>query len=328
MRTSILVAALALLLGLAAAPSLPDDPLEAGFRRPPASARPWVYWFWLNGNITREGITGDLEAMKRVGIGGALIMEVDQGTPTGPVPFAGEEFRRLRGYDPLPYLPVMTGRVVESLEISERFLWDLRLTVSDLLLENYAGHLRTLARRHGLRLTIEAYGDTTCDNLAYAGRADEPMGEFWSCPGFMAAGTLIEMSSAAHVYGKPIVGAEAFTAGDGERWLYHPGNIKAMGDRAFCLGINRFVVHRYALQPWKDRRPGISMGPWGLYYERTQTWWELSGPWHAYLSRYQYLLQKGLPVVDILYLAPEGAPRTASRSPDGCAPERTGWKSR
>lgn len=74
-----------------------------------------------------------------------------------------------------------------------------------------------LARRHGLRRTIEAYGDTTCDNLAYAGRADEPMGEFWSWPGFMAAGTLIEISSAVHVYGKPIVGAEAFTAGDGER---------------------------------------------------------------------------------------------------------------
>jgi hypothetical protein len=545
MRTSIVVALLALLLGCAAAPSLPDDALERGFRRPPDSARPWVYWFWLNGNITREGITADLEAMKRVGIGGALIMEVDQGAPTGPVPFASEEwrrlfrhvvseanrlglqinmnndagwcgsggpwvppdkamqkvvwsetaltgparfegtlpappsvagyyrdiavlafptpgdyripdiqgkaayirqdiqsgsryatlspeqtipcakiitlttkmspdgrlqwevpagswtvlrlghtptgavnapspvsgrglecdklskeaielhfnafigkliadskpragktliathidswetgsqnwtprlreeFRRLRGYDPLPYLPVMTGRVVESLEISERFLWDLRLTISDLLLENYAGHLRTLARRHGLRLTIEAYGDTTCDNLAYAGRADEPMGEFWSWPGFMAAGTLIEMSSAAHVYGKPIVGAEAFTAGDGERWLYHPGNIKAMGDRAFCLGINRFVVHRYALQPWKNRRPGMSMGPWGLHYERTQTWWEQSGPWHAYLSRCQFLLQKGLPVVDILYLAPEGAPRSFNPPP---SLNRAGYK--
>ena len=65
------------------------------FATPPASARPWVYWFWLNGNITREGITADLEAMQRVGIGGVLIMEVDQGTPKGPVAFAGPQWREL-----------------------------------------------------------------------------------------------------------------------------------------------------------------------------------------------------------------------------------------
>ena len=519
--------------------------LEKGFKQPPNSARPWTYWFWLNGNITREGITADLEAMKRVGIGGVLIMEVDQGAPRGPVdfmsprwrelfkhavveaqrlglevnmnndagwngsggpwvtpdkamqkvvwsetqvegarrfdevlprppavagyyrdiavlafptsgdyripdiqgkaaftrqdlgpqaqfetlppeqviarpgildlsaqmgadgrlawdvptgrwtvlrlghtptgamngpspqsglglecdklspegseaafngfmakliadagPLAGkalvathvdswengsqnwtprfrEEFQRLRGYDPLPYLPVMTGRVVESLEVSERFLWDLRQTISDLLVQNYAGHIRDLAQAHGMHFTIEAYGDTTVDNMAYAGRADEPMGEFWSWPGFGAAGTLVEMSSAAHVYGKPIVGAEAFTAGDGERWLYHPGSIKTMGDWAFCLGINRFVFHRYALQPWVDRRPGMTMGPWGLHYERTQTWWEQSKPWHQYLARCQYLLQRGLPVVDVLYLAPEGAPRSFNPPP---STSRSGYK--
>ena len=540
-RVSVVVGALLLLCCRYTAAA----PLEDGFRRPPEVARPWVYWFWLNGYITREGITADLEAMKRVGIRGVLIMEVDQGTPLGPVPFASEkwrelfrhvvseahrlglevnmnndagwcgsggpwvppekamqrvvwtethvtgparfdavlpqpqavagfyrdiavlafptpgeyripdiegksavvrcdlwpqanfaavsaenviprdrvldlsertgadghlawdvpagnwtilrlghtptgavnapspesgrglecdklsrdgiethfagfmaklisdvgplagktlvathidswetgsqnwtprfreEFRRLRGYDLLPYLPVYTGRVVESLEVSERFLYDVRQTVSDLLLENYAGHLRELAGRHGLHLTIEAYGDTTVDNLAYAGRADEPMGEFWSWPGFGAGGTLIEMASAAHVYGKPVVGAEAFTAGDGEKWLYHPGNIKAMGDWAFCLGINRFVFHRYAHQPWPDRRPGMSMGPWGLHYERTQTWWEQSRPWHEYLARCQYLLQQGTPVVDILYLAPEGAPRSYNPPP---ALARSGYK--
>ena len=525
----------ALLLSAILAAGLPvvtAQDLAQGFARPPDSARPWVYWFWLNGNITREGITADLEAMQRVGIGGVLIMEVDQGAPLGPVPFASakwrdlfqhvvseadrlglqvnmnddagwngsggpwitpdkamqkvvfsetpvegpkhfegvlpqpalvggyyrdiavlafptpadyripdlegksalvrrdlpptanfaalpaeqtisrdrivdltgelgpdgrltweapagkwtivrlghtltgamnapapesgrglecdklsregseaafdglmgkliadvgplagktlvsthidswengsqnwtprfrEEFQRRRGYDPLLYLPAMAGRVVDSLEVSERFLWDLRQTVSDLLLDNYAGHMAELAKQHGLRLSIEAYGNTTCDNLAYAGRADEPMGEFWSWPGFGAAGTLTEMSSAAHVYGKPIVGAEAFTAGDGEKWLYHPGSIKAEGDWAFCLGINRFVFHRYALQPWPDRRPGMGMGPWGLHYEHTQTWWEQSKPWHEYLARCQYLLQRGLPVVDILCLAPEGAPRS------------------
>ena len=69
--------------------------LSSQFLAPPESARPWVYWFWLNGNITKEGITADLEAMQRVGIGGVLIMEVDQGAPVGPVPFMGPRWREL-----------------------------------------------------------------------------------------------------------------------------------------------------------------------------------------------------------------------------------------
>ena len=219
-----------------------------------------------------------------------------------------EEFRRLRGYDPLPLLPVITGRVVDSVEVSERFLWDLRQTVSDLLVENYAHHMHTLARQHGLRLSIEAYGEPA-DDIRYAGTADEPMGEFWSWAKYGAANSCTEMVSAAHVYGKRIVGAEAFTATNDEKWQGHPANIKDLGDWAFCEGINRFVFHRYALQPWKDVRPGVSMGPWGLHYERTQTWWEQSRAWHEYLARCQFLLRQGLFVADICYLQPEGAPR-------------------
>src|SRR5690242_4290235 len=69
--------------------------LEQNFLHPPASARPWVYWFWLNGNITSNGVTADLEAMRRVGIGGVLIMEVDQGAPKGPADFGKERWRGL-----------------------------------------------------------------------------------------------------------------------------------------------------------------------------------------------------------------------------------------
>ena len=501
--------------------------LREGFLEPPDSARPWVYWFWLNGNITAEGITADLEAMERVGIGGALIMEVDQGVPVGPVRFMSEEWRKLfrhavkeaerlglqinmnndagwngsggpwvrpeesmqrvvwtekivkgpldlettlpapkavagiyrdiallafpsvsgyriegietralykvafvgppttnrappeavidrrrivdltermndegklswrvpegawtllrlghtstgrqnapspasgrglecdklskrgieahfqgmmakliedvgtsagktlvsthidswengaqnwtsempqeffarRGYEIRLFLPVFTGRVVDSLEISERFLWDLRQTVSELVAENYAGHLRTLAQAHGLRLSIEAYG-CPCEDAPYAGQCDEPMAEFWVGGG--ALQTCKEMSSAAHTYGKRIVGAEAFTAADQERWLAHPATIKALGDHAFCEGVNRFVVHRYALQPWLNRKPGMTMGPWGTHYERTQTWWEETRDWHLYLSRCQYMLRQGLFSADICYLNPEAAPQ-------------------
>jgi hypothetical protein len=525
MKKQLLAKIMALCL-LAGAARGADD-LAKSFVKPPESARPWVYWFWLNSNITREGITADLEAMKRAGIGGVLIMEVDQGAPVGPAAFMGarwrelfkhavaeaerlglevnmnddagwngsggpwikpeqsmqkvvwtetslsgprrfdgslqrpeadhafyrdiavlafptpgdyriagikgkalyerkeeppasetklpagtaidparlvdltarmgpdgrlawdvpagrwtvmrfghtgtgvenapapasgrglecdklsregieaqfagmmakliadvgpaagktlvathidswengaqnwtarmrEEFRRRRGYDLLPYLPVFTGRVVDSLEISERFLWDLRQTVTDLLVENYAGHMAELARQHGLRLSIEAYGGP-CDDITYGGRAGEPMGEFWIGGG--AFETLKQMASAAHIYGRRILGAESFTAGDRERWLEHPATIKALGDRALCEGVNRFVFHRYAMQPWLGYRPGMTMGPWGLHYERTNTWWEESGPWHEYLARCQDLLRQGMFVADICILQPEAAPQ-------------------
>lgn len=514
--------------------------LEKAFQKPPPDARPWVYWFWLNGNITSNGITADLEAMRRVGIGGALIMEVDQGSPVGPVDFmsdrwrelfghvhreasrlgleinmnndagwngsggpwikpeqamqevvwsethvpgpvrftgtlappprvaghyrdiavfafpstsaerlpnitskasaqrqdlhkpaptepglpgfilketltnltakldAGgrlawdvppgrwtivrfghtctgvenapaptsgrglecdklspegmnaafegmmaklvadnriptkgargglvathidswengsqnwtprmrEEFQKRRGYDLLPFLPVLTGRILGTADHSERFLWDLRQTVSELVIENYAGRMRDLAHAHGLRFTVEAYG-SPCDAIPYAGRSDEPMGEFWTPSG--ALETCKAMASAAHVYGMRIVGAEACTSGDRERWLEHPALLKSHVDRAFCEGINRMVFHRYAMQPWPgDRAPGMTMGPWGQHYERTQTWWEWTPSWHTYLARSQHMLRQGRFVADICYVQPEAPPQgPGAHSRDG-----------
>ena len=221
-----------------------------------------------------------------------------------------EEFKKRRGYDLWGYLPVFTGRVVESLEISERFLWDLRQTYCDMVADNYAGTFRRLANENGLRLTIEPYGaGCPTDNLAYGAQADEPMAEFWSWNKFDIAYSCPVASSVAHTYGKKIVAAEAFTARREERWLGHPGSIKDIGDWAFCEGINRFAFHRFAAQRFGNVAPGIGMGPWGLHYERTQTWWEQTKPWHEYLARCQYLLRQGLFVADVLYLQPEGTPR-------------------
>ena len=91
-----------------------------------------------------------------------------------------EEFRKRCGYDLCRYLPVYTGRIVDGVEVSERFLWDLRQTIGNLLAENYAGHFRELANKSGLKLSIEAYGDAAFDDITYGGHCDEPMGEFWS----------------------------------------------------------------------------------------------------------------------------------------------------
>ena len=224
-------------------------------------------------------------------------------------PAMKQEFQKRRGYDLVPLLPVLTGRVLDSVETSERFLWDLRLTVSEMLCDNYVGELQRLAKRDGLGLSIEAYDGIPADNMAAASRCDEPMGEFWSIPRGFYGYSCTQMASTAHLFGKPIVGAEAFTSLLGG-WLGHPGNIKDLGDLEFCEGINRFVIHRFAAQPWLDRVPGLCMGPFGLNYERTQTWWEQSVAWHRYLTRCQSLLQQGLFVADVAYLNPEGAPRS------------------
>ena len=219
-----------------------------------------------------------------------------------------EEFHKRRGYDMFPFLPVFSGRIVGSTEISERFLWDLRQTVSELLIENYAGTFRELAHQNGLRLSIEAYGEPA-DDITYASQADEPMGEFWAWGKYEGDWSCTEMASAAHIYGKPIIGAEAFTSWSSEKWQSYPGNMKDLGDWALCEGINRFVFHRYAAQAFLNVAPGISMGPYGLHYERTQTWWEQSKAWHDYLARCQSVLQQGQFVADLIYLAPEGTPR-------------------
>jgi hypothetical protein len=220
------------------------------------------------------------------------------------------EFRRRRGYELLKFLPVLTGRVIDSFEVSERFLWDFRQTIADLLAENYSGELRRLANRQGLRFSLEGY-DAPCDDLTYASKADVPMAEFWTWPPFEMDYTCAEMASVAHVYGKPIAAVEAFTATATERWLAHPFLVKPYADWAFCEGLNQLVIHRYAMQPWIDpsRSPGLSMGPFGLHYERTQTWWDQSGPWHEYLSRCQFLLQQGRYVADFCYLTPENVPQ-------------------
>jgi len=232
-----------------------------------------------------------------------------------------EAFQKRRGYDLLVYLPVVTGRVVRSLEVSERFLWDLRKTVSEMIVENHGRHLHALAQRHGLWLSIEPYDMTPCDDMTLGATADVPMCEFWS-KGFDTRYSVKEATSIAHVYGKPVVAAEAFTSGPADAWRLHPASIKALGDWAFCEGVNRFVIHRYIHQPFMQIRPGLSLGPHGLHYERTQTWWSFSRPWHEYLARCQHVLRQGRFVADILYLSPEGAPNVFQRP----SPEPAGYK--
>jgi hypothetical protein len=222
-----------------------------------------------------------------------------------------DEFIRRRGYDPLLYLPVYTGLIIDNAEVSERFLWDVRQTAMELTVENYATHLKTLGRRYGLTMSLQPYDMNPASDFDLGAAADMPGCEFWASGyGYNTVFSCTEAASVAHVYGLPVVEAEAFTAHGSEGWTLYPETVKNQGDWAFAAGINRFVYHTHAHKPFlSDKvRPGMTMGPYGVHWDRGQTWWKLSSAYHRYVTRCQYLLRQGCAVADILYLNPEGAP--------------------
>lgn len=243
-----------------------------------------------------------------------------------------EEFRRRRGYDPLPWYPVYAGWIVGSDDRSERFLWDLRKTAQELVLENHAGQLKRISHRLGLKLSIEPYDMNPTADLALGAVADIPMCEFWSEGyGFAAAFSCLEATSVAHINGSALVPAEAFTADHREAWKQYPGSMKNQGDWAFAAGINRFVYHTFQHKfPDDGLRPGMTMGPYGVHWDRGQTWWPMVPAYHRYVSRCQFLLQQGRTVADVLYLTPESAPHVflppkSALSGSDFLPDRRGY---
>ena len=216
------------------------------------------------------------------------------------------EFQKRRGYDPLKYLPTFTGRVVDNPAATERFLWDMRRTIADLFAENYFGHFAELCHRHGLKNAVEPYTGPF-ESLQSGAPADVVMGEFWS--GSQGHPSVKLAASIAHIYGKSIVGAESFTATpEAGRWQNDPYSLKTLGDLMYCQGLNRYVFHRYAMQPWTNRWPGMTMGQWGFHFERTETWWNQGKPWIDYITHCQFLLQQGRAVADAAYFTGESAP--------------------
>lgn len=221
-----------------------------------------------------------------------------------------EEFKNRKGYDLLPFLPVYAGQIVGSEEISERFLWDMRVTAQELILENHAEYIKKLGQQYGLGLSIEPYDMTPCADLDLGAVADVPSCEFWlKGYGFNSSFSCIEATSIAHVKGKPIVAAEAFTADSREGYAAYPGFLKNQGDWAFAAGINQFIYHTFVHKALGEHlRPGMTMGPYGVHWDRGQTWWSMVSDYHKYISRCSFVLQQGQTVADILYLTPEGAP--------------------
>jgi hypothetical protein len=234
--------------------------------------------------------------------------------PTWGDDFLGEFVRR-RGYDPLPYFPVLTRRVVDSREVSDRFLADIRWTIGDLIAERFFGRLHGLAREAGVQSHSETgygtYPFPHIDGLRAGAQGDAAMGEFWYGTDIMSqfwhwANVIRTVSSAANAYGRQIVQAESFTAWS--HWQESPAMLKPVGDQAFCDGLNRMVLHQYTQQAELDMKPGWQYNA-GTHFDRNLTWWEQADAFLGYLGRCQYLLQQGKHVADVCYLQGEGASR-------------------
>lgn len=232
-----------------------------------------------------------------------------------------EAFTAKRGYSPVRFLPVLTGRVVDSADASERFLWDFRRTCGDLIAECFYGEAQKICDEKGLVFYSEApgVGLTLADPMQCKSHVAVPMGEFWvpsaqqgpeayrTHP--LANDDSKEASSAAHLAGRSLVAAEAFTAGTHSPWQQTPASMKAEGDFYLALGINRFFFHTYAHQPWLDRAPGMTMNKFGTHLGRTTTWWaDGAAPYFTYLARCQHLLQRGQPVADFAVFLGENVP--------------------
>jgi len=220
-------------------------------------------------------------------------------------------FKKACGYDPTPWLACLSGRVVGSRDQNDRFLWDWRRLVADLIARNYVGGLKAAANRHGLKTWLENYGHWGFpgESLQYGGASDDIGGEYWLW------NTLGDIecrlaSSCGHVYGKTRVSAEAFTSG--KNFVQTPANMKTRGDWCMTQGINHFVLHVYAHQPYEPA-PGIV--PWfGADFNRHSTWFKDYGKgWTDYLRRCCALLQQGTHAADVAYFFGEDAPRMNGR---------------
>lgn len=225
-------------------------------------------------------------------------------------PVFRDAFKKLHGKDLLASLPVMAGIPVASAEYSENYLHDIRETIVQSVNNNFYGTLAGLAKEKGVLFSAESIAPTmTSDGLLHYKNVDIPMGEFWvNSPTHDKPNDMLDAISGAHIYGKKIVQAEAFTTLRMD-WSEHPGNLKALGDRNYALGINRMVYHVFMHNPWTDRQPGMTLDGVGLYFQRNQTWWKPGKAWVEYAQRCQALLQLGKPVVDVAVFTGTEIPR-------------------
>ena len=245
----------------------------------------------------------------------ALLVDSIEVGPSNWTPELIEHFQRLRGYDPKPWLPALTGTIIGSREQSDAFLYDFRQTLSDLMVTAHYGTVAEVAKEHSLEVYGESHEggrSTLGDDLDMRRFADYPMAALWTYPRGEQPqyGHLADMKGAASVanlYGQNVAAAESLTSAL-QPWAHAPADLRRVIDLEFAFGINRPVIHTSVHQPLDDQQPGLSLMIFGQFFNRHETWAEMARPWVDYMARTAYLLQQGRNVADVAYFYGEEAP--------------------
>jgi hypothetical protein len=223
------------------------------------------------------------------------------------------DFKKFRGYDILPYLPVLAGRVVESVEQSDRFLYDYRKTIGDCVAAYHYQLLSNLAHQHGLGMHPESGGPHSApvDALKVMALSDFPQGEFWATANTHRVKdderlSVKQSACVAHTNGKKFVAAEGPTS-IGPQWERSPKDLKSNIDRVFCSGVNRIVWHTFTSSPKEFGLPGNEYFA-GTHMNPNVTWWKQGRDFICYLDRCMYMLSQGLFVADVLYYYGDDVP--------------------
>jgi hypothetical protein len=229
------------------------------------------------------------------------------------------QFKKLRGYDATPWLPVLSGRVVESSAESDRFLWDFRKTIADLIANEHYEQLEETLHERGMGHYGESHESGrafVADGMEVKKMNEVPMSAMWTQrpgvnqPQYSYNADDRESASVAHIYGQNIAAAESMTAAAAP-WGWSPATLKPTADQELLNGINRFVIHESAHQPLVGKAPGLTLGPFGQWFNRNETWAEEAGPWVNYLARSSYMLQQGHFAADLVYFYGEDSNLTA-----------------
>ncbi|WP_404478460.1 glycosyl hydrolase [Novosphingobium sp. BL-52-GroH] len=247
----------------------------------------------------------------------AVLTDSTEVGPSNWTPQILAQFRRLRGYDPLPWLPTLSGVIVGSQRQSDAFLYDFRRTLSELTSSEHYGTVAKVAHEHGLKVygeALEGGRPSLGDDMAMRQHTDIPMAAVWSFnpargPRTVVLADMKGAASIAHLYGQNLVAAESLTSSF-HPWAYGPGDLKPMIDLAFAMGVNRPVIHTSVHQPLDSKVPGFSLSFFGQYFNRLDTWAPMAKPWVDYLARTAFMLQQGRDSADIAYFYGEEAPLT------------------